>query len=370
MTTRSRFGSCSKVRYSARLQLGIVLYGMLLLMIFLAAPLVLTGYDQSSSSALAVAERNRHILKQAKENLLAMAVNYAGNYGPRSAGPGHFPCPNRDLPNGTTQSEGPSPPCGGKEFISGRLPRLTRIAFSEKTVSYQTGSYNAEESFWYIVSGRFINNPLSPDTVVNPSSESSLRFDSEENIVAVILAPGKAFASQRALRPSINPVAYLENENVNSDHVFDSIYSPDENDMIEVIRKEELMPLVTKRVLADVGRWLTEYRDSKCGVVLVDNCFPAAASDTEEGCVRDQSEGWLVISGKDCEYSLFSGLLFEGVERERHWFFRNGWSRFVRYKIDPECFSEKAMICKPLSETVLVDGIEFPVINVLPIEDA
>ncbi len=308
----------------------------------------------------------QYLLKQAKEELVAVAVMYADNYGPAGAGPGHLPCPNVDIPDGRRINEGPSPPCGGKEVLLGRLPRLAGISQKSKTLNYQRGIYTADQALWYAVSGNFINNPIGQNNLVNPHSKGKLNLDKQNEVVALIIAAGESVSSgQSDLRPSAMPKAYLELENADGDADFSRNSRVLSNDRLVAITLREIMPLVRSRVLAYVVKWLGEYRKEQCGASDKYPCFPYATQHPGGECEHGDLAGWLSIGKGSCDGSLFSELLFEGVPIDRHWFIRNGWHKFIRYKIDENCLLPHNDQCRIETSEHTVGEEVYPQIEIL-----
>ena len=348
---------------------GAALYLLLVFILLAGSPFLYSVTKTRPPSKYDDSLLNRMALKQARENLLAMAVNYAGNYGPLGSGPGHFPCPNKNLPDGSRSSEGPSPPCGGQAVVSGRLPKLTSVDFNNGTVNYQTGFYDSNTAFWYFLSGSFVNNPLSTSTIVNPSSKANLKLNGEEGIVAVLVDTGHAMPHQVQFRPSVNLNHYLEVANADGDADYLSGLAHSSNDSLIGIRADRLIRLVNRRVLAHTAEWLRVYQEGRCGELVTEKespCYPMAAPEPGD-CSPESREGWIAINPGTCESSLFSGLLFENAERDRHWFIRNDWYRYVRYSISEGCEMPLAN-CVPVAETAVLGNTEFPLIRITQVD--
>ncbi|HBR96277.1 MAG TPA: hypothetical protein DD979_02720 [Gammaproteobacteria bacterium] len=256
------------------------------------------------------------------------------------------------MPDGSRANEGPSPPCGG-EYAVGRLPRLTRITHTSKTVEYQPGHYGHAHAFWYAVSGNFVNNPISPQTVVNPDTQARLWVDAADDVVAVIIDSGPALPQQIVSRPSRAHSAYLEGGNADGDVHFS--VQADGNDMLTFIHKDDLLMRALPRVLAHVRDWLLDYRLQHCLPGTQSGCFPAASASADGACEAALSAGWLAVDVGNCERSLFSSGVLEGVANEQHWFFRNDWARFVRYSVSDDCLGDQAFACDPKIGPI-VDG--------------
>ncbi len=191
-------------------------------------------------------------LEQAKKALIAYALTTPERSGaiPRP-GPGYLPCPDTDN-DGDADT-----PCGANAI--GRLPYET---LEEEMLMDDSG-----EVLWYALSDNFRFNPalfapLNSDTV---NTAPLVTLDGQ-NVVAIIFAPGPAFANQqRNLGPNL-AVNYLENDNSNGDTSFISYLINDNgltfNDRAIAITTQELMAAVEKRVLNEVNFTFNNYRNS------------------------------------------------------------------------------------------------------------
>ncbi|MDO6461328.1 hypothetical protein Q4485_11515 [Granulosicoccaceae sp. 1_MG-2023] len=289
-------------------------------------------------------------LLAARDELIAYAVSYADHYGLSGAGPGHLPCPNTQLPDGSRSSESPDPPCGGEPLALGRLPRQSGSDAAQRVTVFQRGTYDANNAIWYAVSAAFVNNPAAQ---VNPATEATLTLDAREQVVAVLIDPGAPFAG-RAGRPSLQPAAYLEAENADGDTVFANLSGDEGNDRVLPLSRAQLMPLVRRRVAAYILDWLSQWSQSQCGAEGL--CFPPAG-DEDGYCRADLSEGRLPLLADDCEAAglLEQELNEAGIAYERHWFVRNGWPAWVDYAVDPLCVSGAAA-CEVLVDDTLSGG--------------
>jgi len=232
-------------------------------------PTALMRGGASDAAQYLTAEQNIQRLNLAKEALLAAAVTYADNYGPRGAGPGHLPCPDLDPPDdGNAGNDGPDPPCGSTDKQIGRVPRLTLATRSDLTNTESTSSLIQSElnrskllefypqlSFqdrqpWYVVDDAFINNPT--NRIVNAETTTTLSDSAGRAVVAVLIAPGKMMPESHQQRPGIAPADYVESvvttlragpgrsATISRDHTVES------NDQLIYIYRDELMPLINR----------------------------------------------------------------------------------------------------------------------------
>lgn len=274
-------------------------------------------------------------LQAARDELLALAVNYADQYGALGAGPGHLPCPNTALPDGSRASEAPDPPCGSQPWVIGRVPRQAGSSSASRVTVFQRGPYEHQQALWYVVSGAYVNNPLGTAQIVNPATRGVLSLAGRDDIVALLIDPGPALGAQRRQRPSTMPAAYLEGDNANADAQFATLSGSAGNDRVLSISRHQMMKLVRKRVAAHIQDWLSYWSIEVCG--HQDRCFPFAASELGS-CVPGQVEGRLPVLVGSC---TGPGLLDSDLEPyqpwHRHWFVRNRWPEWVEYSVADEC---------------------------------
>jgi len=333
--------------------------GALVLIMLGLFPIVATGVWLALGSGSA--EPGRHTpgprsantgqLVKAKAALLAYAVSYADNYRPTGAGPGHFPCPDLDpVDDGNLLNDGPDPPCGRLSRQIGRLPRQTFTHASpelgdlprqsrKKRLAFHAHRSTRDQQPWYVVSPGFANNPLT--ALVNPASGGKLQVDGVGQVVAIILAPGNALPGQASRRPGDRVADYLEGENADGDLHFSRRYDQVHNDQLISITTDELLPLVERRVLGFVRRWLLEYQRLACPAQL--SCFPYAATGIT--CTAGKYRGGLPLLRGSCQSALAPQGLLDGVAPSRHWFVRNRWPDFIQYELAPECAAPAPVQC-------------------------
>lgn len=270
--------------------------GLVLLVLVIAIVLAFASYSLSGLSLNQVeAEQviqTRMALKEAKQALLAYAMNYTETGGSPSQGPGNLPCP-AEL-NGVQKNVGPigagtacnSFPAG----VIGRLPW--------KTLGMDVLYDGSGELLWYAVSNSYaaINskeiNSSTIGQIALKNKDGSIRLSSNSNdaIIAVIIAPGKALVrddgsvqrrttgSEMLDATNYLDIAYVgtaveeDNKNfVNSDpgdngFINGPIYNAANqiivNDHIEVITYKEIMGLVQARVGDEFSNLINAYKDA------------------------------------------------------------------------------------------------------------
>lgn len=291
------------------------------------------------------------LLKDAKHALVAYALAYSDNYQPSGAGVGHFPCPDLDpVDDGVLSNDGPNPPCGSSTRQIGRLPRQTftfgspdpretDVSLMQKRIEFYSQLSLRDQQPWYVVSSAFVNNPYG--TPVNTQTRGTLHVDGQDNIVAIVIAPGVALSHQYSLRPGDAAAYYLEGENADGDVRFSRKLSSQSNDRMAFITAAELLPLMEKRVIAIVVRWLQDFYQEHC--IAGSDCYPFAAMDTQ--CEQGRFKGSLPFLTGNCAQSLTQFGLLDATPLERHWFLRNEWHTLIRYELSPECLRSYEKAC-------------------------
>jgi len=265
-------------------------------------------------------------LLAAKQALMAYAVNYADNYGHNTrGGTGRLPCPALD------RFSSPATRCSANSI--GYLPsvwlrdgQLMEIDYLERFL---------KQDIWYAVSTDHRFNPafnhLSP-----VRGTGLLTVDSDQDVVAVLIAPGVSGVNQsrESNGQSIAQLLdeYLEGENADQDGVFTLT---ERLDILVPIRRNELMPLMERRVLGYVKQWLQEYKEQF-------GYYPYASEVGANGaCRTGLLSGFLATEPNGCEEVLITDVHYPDIPRGRQlketWFHRYGWSNFFYYIVDPNC---------------------------------
>lgn len=239
-------------------QRGVVLLSFMLVVIAAASFVLLKGLNEASQGSNGFGENNtRAVLKEAKAALIGYSISYPDHPDHvTTKGPGRLPCP--DYQHTTGQKIGEADACSlGSE--TGLFPFHT-IKTNEMVDASGT-------RLWYAVSD---NHRSSGGGVVNSDTAGTLNVDAENDIVAVIIAPGAAIANQnRSLSETEDHYdidQYLEGENATAgDNLFTRISTEYVNDEVITITRAELMAAAENRVLSTVSRALNQYFDDPDG---------------------------------------------------------------------------------------------------------
>ena len=221
---------------------GAALLALMLALIAGSSWLLLSGlnghaqlYNRRAGSALA--------LNHAKQALLFYAMNYPDLRANPEKGPGFLPCPDRN-------NDGrPETNCAASTGTTlGRLP-FTILGLDDPRDS-------SGERLWYALSPQF-RNVQSNHAVINSETPGQLSVDGNDDVVAVVLAPGAPVAAQHR-RPGNAAADYLEGVNAS---IADGAFSREAgNDQLTVISRAELMAVLERRVLNEVRALLARYR--------------------------------------------------------------------------------------------------------------
>ncbi len=189
-------------------------------------------------------------LIQAKQALIGYAITYPDKIN-SNFGPGYLPCP--DLDN-DGDAEGSCALAGPVNWTIGRFPFETLEVTELKDASGQ--------KLWYVLSDNFRNNPkLEP---LNSETSGQLTVDDDDDIVAIIIAPGAPLNGQNR-DPGVTDIAieisnYLEADNNDFDTDFVTTDAGEFNDRLVFITRQDLMEQVEKRVLGEVKTFLSDYK--------------------------------------------------------------------------------------------------------------
>jgi len=187
-------------------------------------------------------------LKQAKAALIGYAVSYPDRIN-AAKGPGYLPCPDRDN-DGLLTTEGSCSQAGGTNI--GRFPW--------KYLGTDELRDSSGARLWYAVSNNYRFNPqLEP---LNSETPGQFTLDGAGDIVAVLIAPGEALSGQNRDTGPNAAGNYLEDDNADLDTAFVSRAAGAFNDRVMTITRQELMQAVERRVLAEAGNAIENYRTS------------------------------------------------------------------------------------------------------------
>lgn len=240
--------------YSRKFQNGVVLILMFLALFLVSSTVILAAFN-NRSGRVQVDITVRQNLEIVKEELLGYAMEAQD-----SAGPGRLPCP--DMNNDQTEV------CG--EQTPGRLPSLGFLSNPDAGLG---------QGFWYAVSTEFQDETVE----VNSISTSTLTFDGQTDVVAVVIAPGNVVADQE--RPDDAADEYLEGGNVaGPDFESADILDPDNsNDVVVAITRDEVMSLALLRVAQRMKQEM-------------DADLPYPADPTEFTAEASGWTGWLAVN--------------------------------------------------------------------------
>jgi hypothetical protein len=268
-------------RHGRRAQRGVVLLALVLVLMVASSYVLIANLNTPQQRETERAIETQRALRMARDALLNYAVTYPDLNDRDDRGPGYLPCPDQgpnttpspvpttyeDSLNDGTQESNCSESTGS---ALGRLPL--------KDIGLADLRDGAGERLWYAVSENFQYNQEDGYLINSEVPSGTIRVDSDEDIVAVIIAPGEALESQTARRGTDETTAllardlytvagqYLEGDNAlvgtgNAVYVTD-YESGDFNDTVLAITRAELMEVVEQRVVNEVRGLLETYRDS------------------------------------------------------------------------------------------------------------
>ncbi len=222
-------------------QQGAALLVLLTLVVLVGAGLLLEGLNRSTDNQVAAEAHTMRALAEAKAALVGRAVNDANR-------PGSLPCPDTD-------NDGVAELFAGIQCPSyiGRLPW--------KTLRMANILDGSGETLWYALSSSFRDHGSAEP--INSETLGLISVNGAAGMVAAIIAPGAPVVAQQN-RTSNNDDDYLEGENANDDLVFiNAVRSNTFNDRVMPIAQTDVMPLVERRILGEVGQVLRTFRDGK-----------------------------------------------------------------------------------------------------------
>lgn len=227
-----------------RSQNGAALLIMFLALFMASAAVLLKGFGNKNTSLRhdAVIVKD---LASAKEALLADAV--------MDNNPGHFPCPDTNN-DGTAEAT-----CGANTI--GRLP----VKFNR--------DFATDQQLWYALTDAYHG------AVINSRTSGTLSLDGQNDIVAVIIAPGQALTGQT--RPSNTAANYLESGPVSGVNYTTCSDPGTCNDKIQVIRRKELMSLITARAADEIKTALDSYHNAPPNEYPIQTAFLTAVATAE-----------------------------------------------------------------------------------------
>jgi len=278
-------------------QRGVALLAMLMVMISMTSYVALRALNSAAARDLDERIATRHALRQAREALLGYAVAYADQHG-STKGPGHLPCPDLEGGNDPGVAEtgiGASPDCrAASARETGLLPF--------RTLGLAGLADGSGAPLWYAVSENHRSVAAPP---LNSETPGALETEDADDIVAVVIAPGRALADQaRGDDDAYAIAAWLEGENASrGDGRFSTRTDDTANDRVLVIRRAELAAAAERRVLAEAAAALADYFDDP-------DADDIAGQDPDCGADADCDDGlpWLAPFA-DPSTSTFAGAV-------------------------------------------------------------
>ncbi len=244
----------SVIKYKS--QQGAALLMFMLILVMASSYTLLTKMKASTKPHLRQ-EATSKVLAEAKQALIGYALTYPENNA--GFGPGYLPCPDRN--NDGYINAGPCASSTGTTI--GRFP------WRSLGVREMTDSSGAR--LWYVLSDNYRNSPKVNDSggFMNSDNAGQLTLDGTGDIVALIISPGEPVGNQNRDISEIDipdEIAnYLEAGNADITAPLDVSYTTsnagDFNDKVIAVTRQELMAVIEKRILGEVGTVLSGYID-------------------------------------------------------------------------------------------------------------
>ena len=226
----------------------------LMLVLVLGSGLMSIGWLEAAARSAHRGLRTESALAAARDALIGYAASYPDQHDDRH-GPGYLPCPDR------TGNGSPNTPCPARSL--GWLP-WRRLGLHDPRDG-------AGERLWYGLDRRFraIGHKFRP---LNADTAADLVANGQDDVAAVLLAPGEPLSVQNRERGRFDPAQYLESGNQTPDDgaYFSRDIAHDAtipqhsrlNDRTVAISRDELMTAAAGRVLAATRTILERYRDA------------------------------------------------------------------------------------------------------------
>lgn len=293
--------------HAARKQHGVVLLTLMLVLMAAGSFLLLKALNVATGNSSYDKSTTRSALQEAKLALIGYAVNEPA----ANLGPGRLPCP--DL-SGDGAAVG-SCSLGGANPTTGWFPYGT---IGNGGITDATGA-----RLWYAVAEShryFLTTPINSDT---GDATDDLSVDGENDIVAVIIAPGSSLTGQdRAAGAAIADFLELENSTL-GDAEFTGLChnSVACNDELIVITRAELMAVVETRVLREVKQRLDDYHDEYGGYPwtspysdpVVKGTFTDLVGNTQ-GHLPIHQNGEIFNAAFTLDWNISDGVVSSGTE--------------------------------------------------------
>jgi hypothetical protein len=350
---------------------------ILLLLVFLIGTTILISDLNGQTVKLAREQKTAESLAQAKAALIAYSVKdlSSGTCTTNCPRPGDLPCP--DINNDGTAESG----CGNAAGTTQQQNRMGRLPW--KTLGLDDLRDGNGDRLWYAVSNSYKYNtrtrPLNSDTngtitlrdvtgiVVNDGSAST-------GLVAIVFSPGPVIRREDNIQQSRN----VAQENVASNYldtalgednasfvdgtldgfIFGPIVSADRtivvNDRMLTISRDEILPLVEQRVIAEAANALLDYycgtgnanyAAKTCYSAGGNRFYPWPADFSDNTCLGTNTLGAcnsnaIFKTHGRVPANLTTDWNSTSILRRfssGNWFQQNGWREVLHYAVASAC---------------------------------
>lgn len=341
---------------------------MLIIMVLGSAAFLVSALN-SSSVQIERDKKTADALARAKDALIGYAVSRGSATGnPR---PGDLPCPDANAP-GSANYGTESTPCFPGTV--GRLPWKT-LGVDELQDGYG-------ETLWYAVDGAFrkissnpmpINSDTRASMQVYEKDGGTLSTPSGSEAVAIIFSPGAILPGQQrgTTAQRITTSNYLDgvspptvttgrnNATTNGPFIRGTIKDSNGyvvvNDTLMVISTRDLIPLIEKRVAAEIKTILANY-------FAANGYYPYPAKYNDVGCLNVGSGGYSTdcrsdnnkCRGRFPDRADISGTVnWGGSYALPGWFSYNLWGQTMYYTVSDSYLEAEPSNCSP---SLTLDG--------------
>ena len=250
---------------------------MVLLVLFATAAsyMLVSSLNRGSvAMSLTRAEKNRAVMKQAKDALIAYAASETLQGGAASFRPGRLPCPDRTNVDGSAASS-----CAGVNLL-GRLPY--------KTLGIEELRDASGERLWYAVS----NNFKTGAGVINADTRGAITVSGlapATNAVAVVFSPGAVLGSQDRSAAGMNTATnYLEG--INSDTNYDKYIAENVNDpVVTNLFNDQLLVITEQDLFSAIGPVVAARIQRDIALLWIYNPSPGTSTSWTDGGGTDKS---------------------------------------------------------------------------------
>ena len=250
-------GRKSSSEMQRRRDSGVALILVLMVAVTASAFVILHALNTQTARETGQRLSTVEALAQARRALIGYAVGYADGDHAARKGPGRLPCPDRAGNSQYGAAEGVPADCRVTNHAETGLLPFSTLGLTE----LRDGS---GAPLWYAVAENYRSMATA---ALNSASPASLKVDATDDVVAVIIAPGKQLPGQiRGSGSTYTPAAWLEGENASpGDNRFTRTVDAVANDTVMTITRAELMLEVEKVVNKEVASALGSYRHDPDG---------------------------------------------------------------------------------------------------------